>query len=94
MAMAKSSRRKKQDRAKAEARRAQQSRLRARTESQQQLAERYSRLLDPRTSPAKVAGLLAAELAGIQPAGESDGPVKRAGRTCPLMPTRGHRGTS
>jgi hypothetical protein len=62
MAMAKSSRRKRQDRAKAEARRAEQSRLRARTERQQLLAERYSRLLDPRTSPAEVAGLLAAEL--------------------------------
>ena len=60
--MAKGSRRKKQDRAKAEARRAEQSRLRVRTERQQQLAERYSRLLDPQTSPAEVAGLLAAEL--------------------------------
>jgi hypothetical protein len=24
----------------------------------------------------------------------SDGPAKRAGRTCPLMPTQGHRSTS
>ncbi len=60
--MAKSSRRKKQDRARAEARRAERSRLRVRTERQQQLAEHYSRLLDPQTSPAEVAGLLAAEL--------------------------------
>ena len=67
--MAKSNRRKKQDRAKAEARRAQQSRPRARAERQQQLADRYSRLLDPRTSPAEVAELLAAELPDSSVAG-------------------------
>lgn len=60
--MAKSNRRKKQDRAKGEARRAQQSRLRAQAERQQQLADRYSQLLDPQTGPAEVAELLAAEL--------------------------------
>ena len=67
--MAKSNRRKKQDRAKAEARRVQQSRPRARAERQQQLADRYSRLLDPRTSPAEVAELLAAELPDSSVAG-------------------------
>lgn len=61
--MARSSHRKKQDRAKAEARRAEQSRLRARAERHQQQAEHYSRLLDPQASPADVAELLAAELA-------------------------------
>ena len=60
--MAKGSRRNKQDRAKAAARRAEQSRLRARTERQRQLTDRYSRLLDPTASPAEVAELLAAEL--------------------------------
>jgi hypothetical protein len=63
MAVAKkSNRRKKQDGAKAGARRAEQSRLRARARRQQQLADRYSRLLDPQASPAEVAELLAAEL--------------------------------
>jgi hypothetical protein len=62
MAMAKSNRRKKQDRAKAAARHAEQSRLRARTKRQQQLVGHYGRLLDPQTSPAEVAELLAAEL--------------------------------
>lgn len=60
--MAKSNRRKKQDHAKAAARHAEQARLRARTERQQQLADHYGRLLDPQTSPAEVAELLAAEL--------------------------------
>jgi hypothetical protein len=65
-AVAKRNRRKKQDRAKAEARRAQKSRLRALAGRQQQLADRYSRLLDPQTSPAKVAELLAAAI-GLEP---------------------------
>jgi len=60
--VAKSNRRKKQDHAKAAARHAEQSRLRAKAERQQQLADRYSRLLDPQASPAEVAELLAAEL--------------------------------
>jgi hypothetical protein len=60
--VAKSNRRKKQDRAKASARRAEQLRLWARAERQQQVVGRYSRLLDPQTSPAEVAELLAAEL--------------------------------
>ena len=59
--MAKSNRRKKQDHAKAAARHAEQSRLRAKAERQRQLADRYS-LLDPQASPAEVAELLAAEL--------------------------------
>ena len=60
--MAKSNRRKRQDRVKAGARRAEQARRRAKAEREQQAAERYRRLLDPRTSPADVAGILAAEL--------------------------------
>ncbi len=60
--MAKGNHRKKQNRARAQARRAEQSRLRARTERRQEMAERYSRLFDPGTSPAEVAELLAAEL--------------------------------
>jgi hypothetical protein len=51
MAVAKSNRRKKQDRAKAEARRAEQSRLRAHAGRQQQLTDRYSRLLDLQAGP-------------------------------------------
>jgi len=60
--VARSNRRKRQDRAKARARRAEQSRLRARAERQQQVAGRYSRLLDSQSSPAEVAEVLAAEL--------------------------------
>ena len=69
--MARSNRRKKQDRAKASARRAEQSRLQARAERQQQVAGRYSRLLDPQSSPAEVAELLAAELPDSIVAGAS-----------------------
>jgi len=60
--VAKSNRRKRQDRVKADARRAEQARRHAKAEREQQTAERYRRLLDPRTSPADVAGILAAEL--------------------------------
>jgi hypothetical protein len=67
--VAKSSRRKKQDRAKAEARRAEQSRLRAKAEHGRQLVEHYSRLLDPRTGPADVAELLAADMPDTLTAG-------------------------
>ena len=67
--MAKSSRRKKQDRAKTEARRAEQSRLRVRAERRQQVTDRYSRLMDPETGPGEVAELLAAELADSVVAG-------------------------
>jgi hypothetical protein len=58
----KSNRRKKQDRAKADAKRTQQARRRAKAEREQQQAERYRRLLDPGTSPVDVAEILAAEL--------------------------------
>lgn len=60
--VARSNRRKRQDRVKADAKRAEQARRRARAERERQAAERYQRLLDPRTSPADVAGILAAEL--------------------------------
>jgi len=60
--VAKSNRRKRQDRVKADAKRAERARHRAKAEREQQTAERYRRLLDPRTSPADVAGILAAEL--------------------------------
>ena len=62
MVVAKSNRRKRQDRVKAGAKRAEQARRRAKAEREQQTAERYRLLLDPRTSPADVAGILAAEL--------------------------------
>jgi hypothetical protein len=62
MVVAKSNRRKRQDRVKAAAKRAEQVRHRAKAEREQQTAERYRRLLDPLTSPADVAGILAAEL--------------------------------
>ena len=60
--MAKSNRRKRQDRVKAGAKRAEQARRCAKAERERQTAERYRCLLDPRTSPADVAGILAAEL--------------------------------
>jgi hypothetical protein len=62
MVVAKSNRRKRQDRVKAAAKRTEQARRRAKAEREQQTAERYRRLLDPLTSPADVAGILAAEL--------------------------------
>jgi hypothetical protein len=62
MVVAKSNRRKRQDRVKAAAKHAGQARRRAKAEREQQTAERYRRLLDPLTSPADVAGILAVEL--------------------------------
>jgi hypothetical protein len=62
MVVAKSNRRKKQDRVKAGTKRAEQARRRAKTVREQQTAEHYRHLLDPRTSPVDVAGILAAEL--------------------------------
>jgi hypothetical protein len=62
MVVAKSNRRKRQDRDKAAAKRAEQARRHAKAEREQQTAERYRRLLDPLSSPADVAGILAAEL--------------------------------
>jgi hypothetical protein len=58
----KSNRRKRQDRVKAGAKRAEQARRRAKAEREQQAAEHYRHLLDPQTSPGDVAGVLAAEL--------------------------------
>ena len=60
--MAKSNRRKRQDRVKAAAKRTERARRRANAEREQQTAERFRRLLDPLSSPADVAGILAAEL--------------------------------
>jgi hypothetical protein len=62
MVVAKSNRRKRQDRVKADVKRSEQARRRAKAEREQQAAERYRRLLDPLTSPADVAGILAVEL--------------------------------
>lgn len=58
--MSKSSRRKKQDRAKAQAKRAEELRLRARTERARQASEQITRLFDPATPPAVVAEIVAA----------------------------------
>jgi hypothetical protein len=69
MVVAKSSRRKKQDRAKTEARRAEQSRLRAKADRGRQVVEHYSRLLDPKTGPAEAAELLAADMPDTLAAG-------------------------
>jgi hypothetical protein len=60
--MAKSNRRKKQDRDKAAVRRAEQERQRARAERERQAAGHFEQLNDPSVSPADVAGILAAEL--------------------------------
>jgi hypothetical protein len=62
MVVAKSNRRKRQDRVRADVKRAEQARRRAKAEREQQAVERYRQLLDPLTSPADVAGILAAEL--------------------------------
>ena len=62
MVVAKSNRRKRQDRVKAVAKRAEQARRHAKAEREQQTAERFRRLLDPLSSPADVAEILAAEL--------------------------------
>jgi hypothetical protein len=62
MAMTKSSRRRKEDRAKGEAKRAEQSRLRARGERERQRSEDLRRLRDPSTSLEEVADLLSQDL--------------------------------
>lgn len=56
--MAKSNRRRKQDRAKAASGRAERERARARAAREREVTAGYARLLDPRTSPAEVAELL------------------------------------
>ena len=60
--MGKSNSRKRQDRGKAAARRAEQERRRAKAARQRQSAERYDQLCDPSAGPALIAGILAAEL--------------------------------
>src|ERR1700685_1356915 len=62
MVVAKSNRRKRQDRVKAVAKHAEQARRRAKADREEPTAGRCRCLLDPRTSPADVAGILAAEL--------------------------------
>jgi hypothetical protein len=59
--MAKSNRRKKQDRARAEARRAEQARLKASAERDRQRDENVTKMLDPQTTPREVAQLLMTE---------------------------------
>jgi hypothetical protein len=92
MVVTKSNRRKRQDRVKAGAKRAEQARRRAKAEREQQTAERYRCLLDPRTSPADVAGILAAELPDSLAAGammqirlSSGVPVGELAQTAGLM---------
>jgi hypothetical protein len=92
MGVTKSNRRKKQDRVKADATRAQQARHRAKAEREQQAAERYRRLLDPATSPADVAAILAAELPDSLAAGvmmkirlSSGVPVEEIAETARVM---------
>ena len=60
--MGKNSSRKKQDRAKAATRRAEQERRRAKAARQRQSAERHQQLRNPSASPAAIAEILAAEL--------------------------------
>jgi hypothetical protein len=92
MVVTKSNRRRKQDRAKADATRAQQARHRAKAEREQQAAERSRRLLDPATSPADVAEILAAQLPDSLVAGVmmqirlvSGVPVEEIAETARLM---------
>ena len=61
--MAKSNRRKKQDRVKAEAKRAEQARHRARKEQDRAMMEHFARMTNPRTPSEEVAELVALELA-------------------------------
>ncbi len=61
MGVGKSSSRKKQDRAKAAARRAELERRRAKAARQRQAAERYEQLNDPSARPARIAEILAEE---------------------------------
>ena len=68
--MAKSNRRKRQDHVKAGVKRAEQARRRAKAERERQAAEHFRHLLDPLTSPADVAEILAAELPDSLAAGE------------------------
>ncbi len=60
--MAKSNRRKKQDRDRAAVRRAEQERRRAKAERERESAGHFEQLNDPSAGPADVAGILAAEL--------------------------------
>ena len=60
--MAKTNRRKKQDRDRAAVRRAEQERRRAKAERERQSAGHFDQLNDPSASPAEVAGILTAEL--------------------------------
>jgi len=92
MVVTKSNRRKRQDRVKAGAKHAEQTRRRAKSEREQQTAERYRLLADPRTSPADVAGILAAELPDSLAAGammqvrlSSGVPGKEIAETARLM---------
>jgi hypothetical protein len=62
MSVGKSNSRKKQERAKAAARRAELERRRVKAARQRQSAERYDQLSDPSASPAHIAEILAAEL--------------------------------
>src|SRR5258708_3102032 len=59
--MAKSNRRKKQDRGKAADRRAEQERRRAKAQREREVGGHFEALNDPSASPADVAGILAAE---------------------------------
>lgn len=59
--MAKSGRRRKQDRARASAKRAESQRVRARREHEQKQRERRARLFDPATAPAEITELLKME---------------------------------
>ncbi len=67
--MAKSARRRKQDRAKAETRRAERARRSARAERDRQRSERYEQLIDPGTRPEDVAAAVAVEMADSPVAG-------------------------
>lgn len=67
--MAKSSRRRKQDRAKTEAKRAEQTRRRARAEQDRRQSENFRLLLDPQTRPDEVARVVMAEMADTLAAG-------------------------
>jgi hypothetical protein len=67
--VSKSNRRKKQDRAKAEARRAEQARRHARKEQDRAMMEHYARMTNPQAPPEEVAELVALELADSAVAG-------------------------
>jgi hypothetical protein len=97
--VAKSNRRRKQDRARAEARRADQARRRTRKDQDRAMMEHFARMANPQTPPEEVAELVTLELAG-SPAGgaiartrlHTGVPAEQVARTARLLLAAEERG--